>query len=110
MLTIAILISAIPSMASAQTIRNGMLGPAPAAPLAPISWRGHSPARDSIPPNQWAKGMMIGAGVGMVLGGSFWLFANAIGDTAPKDTLLLYPVLILGLLGGMIGAFSRKPG
>jgi hypothetical protein len=62
--------------------------------------------RDSVPPSQWRKGMLIGAGVGVLASGYAYELGKNTGDTQgsfnPLGVVLLMG--ICSLIGGLIGS------
>jgi hypothetical protein len=64
--------------------------------------------KDSVAPNQWKKGMIIGAGIGAAIGLVFYAFELKLSDNGAHPEVILGSALVLGLIGGMIGSGIHK--
>ena len=65
-------------------------------------------AKDSLAPNQWKKGMFIGAGIGAGLGLFFYYLETRLSDNGTHPMVVLETALVLGLIGGMIGSSIHR--
>jgi hypothetical protein len=67
-------------------------------------------AMRSVAPNNWKKGLAIGAAVGVVVGVAAYAIDSRITErhNGPPVTVLLIPVAVCGVLGAFIGSFGRK--
>jgi len=98
----------VPAAGHAQSVRDTRLGISqPTHAMAP-GWD-HSFAADSVPANHWVDGMAIGAGIGLVIGyGLYRLAAYEDEGQGVSSALILLPMVLFGLIGGMIGSASTR--
>lgn len=106
LLTIATLtLLAHPAAAQGPSNRAGLTQP---AHFRAGRWES-SFEHDSVPPNEWKKGALIGGGIGAGLGLLLYAFAKSIDDSNRSQVpLLIGPILIFALVGGMIGSGSHR--
>lgn len=106
LLTVATLtLLAGPAAAQGAAPRAGLAQPVPSATTR---WES-SFRRDSVRPNEWKKGALIGGGIGAGFGLLLYAFANSIDDSNRSNVpLLIGPILIFALVGGMIGSGSHR--
>lgn len=63
---------------------------------------------DSLAPNEWKRGVAIGAGIGAALGLFFYSLESRLSDNGTHPEVILGTALVLGLIGGMIGSSIHK--
>ena len=93
----------VPASAQGPVARAGLSQPTQGSPRWESSFR-----RDSVSPNQWKKGAAIGAGVGAALGLLIYAWERANDDTTPSASVIILPIFIFALVGGMIGSGSHR--
>ena len=103
--------AAVLAMTFAAAVSLGaQTSPGPRAGLtSPVAHREallSSASADSVPHSQWKKGMLIGAGVGVVAVGFLYELSHRVSDTSGSVNPigLVLVVGLFGLLGGLIGS------
>ena len=95
---------AIPARAQGPVSRAGL---SQSSEVSPTRWE-PSFRRDSVSPNQWKKGAAIGAGIGAALGLLLYAWGREVDDKTPSPMVIILPIFISGLVGGMIGSGSHR--
>lgn len=95
---------AVPAGAQGPVARSGLSQP---SHIPPTRWE-PSFRSVSVSPNQWKKGAAIGAGIGAALGLLLYAWERAVDDKTPGPMVIILPIFISGLVGGMIGSGSHR--
>ena len=94
---------AVPVRAQGPLARAGLSQP---SHVSSARWES-SFRREAASPNQWKKGAAIGAGIGAALGLLLYAWERQVDDKAPGPMVIILPIFISGLVGGMIGSGSH---
>jgi hypothetical protein len=99
LLFVALLVAVPAHRASAQVGRVGLSNPSHLNTPPMV-------AADSVPRGHWKTGMLVGAGVGLVLGGVAYEVGEHISDRpdSVNPAGILVVVAICSLIGGLIGS------
>lgn len=101
----SMLIGAIaPLAAQGPNLRLGLSQP---APVSPSGWS-DSHTLQSVAPNQWKHGAVIGGAVGAGVGLVLYAIRRSVDEGSTSPFVIIGPILIGALIGGMIGSGSHE--